>query len=48
MTVAKRKAKIPRFCTDQEERAFWARHSVEEFAGDLEDLHVAIRAARGR
>jgi len=46
MATAKRKGKIPRFRTDDEERAFWARHSVEEFAGDLEDLDVAIRPAR--
>jgi predicted DNA binding CopG/RHH family protein len=45
-TAAKRKGKIPRFRTDQEERAFWARHSVEEFAGQLEDLDVAIRSPR--
>ena len=45
-TPAKRKAKIPRFRTDEEERAFWARHSVEEFAADLEDLDVAIRPPR--
>jgi predicted DNA binding CopG/RHH family protein len=46
MATAKRKGKIPRFRTDAEERAFWARHSVEEFAGSLEDLDVAIRPAR--
>jgi predicted DNA binding CopG/RHH family protein len=46
MATAKRKGKIPRFRTDDEERAFWARHSVEEFAGALEDLDVAIRPAR--
>jgi len=46
MGTAKRKRKIPRFHSDEEERAFWARHSVEEFAGDLEDLDVAIRPAR--
>jgi predicted DNA binding CopG/RHH family protein len=46
MATAKRKGKSPRFRTDEEERAFWARHSVEEFAGDLEDLDVAIRPTR--
>jgi predicted DNA binding CopG/RHH family protein len=45
-TAAKRKAKIPRFRTDAEERTFWAHHSVEGFAGELEDLDVAIRPAR--
>jgi len=42
----KRKTKIPNFRSDDEERAFWARHSVEEFAADLEDLDVAIRPPR--
>ena len=46
MATGKRKGKIPRFRTDDEERAFWMRHSVEEFAGDLEELDVAIRPAR--
>jgi predicted DNA binding CopG/RHH family protein len=45
-TARKGKRRIPRFRSDDEERAFWARHSVEEFAGELEDLDVAIRPAR--
>ena len=45
-TVTPRKGKMPRFHSDQEERDFWARHSVEEFAGELQDLDVAIRPAR--
>jgi CopG antitoxin of type II toxin-antitoxin system len=45
-TVAVRKGKIPRFRSDQEERDFWARHSVEEFAGKLEDLDITIRPPR--
>jgi hypothetical protein len=45
-TVAARKGKIPSFRSDQEERDFWARHSVEEFARDLEDLDIAIRPPR--
>ena len=45
-TVTPRKSKIPRFHSDQEERDFWARHSVEEFAGELQDLDVAIRSPR--
>jgi predicted DNA binding CopG/RHH family protein len=40
------KGRIPRFHSDQEERDFWARHSVEEFAGELRDLDVAIRPPR--
>src|SRR3989454_11125281 len=45
-TAPKRKTKIPNFRSDDEERAFWARHSVEEFAAHLEDLDVAIRPPR--
>src|SRR5713101_4160373 len=37
---------IPRFRSDQEECDFWTRHSVEEFAEDLQDLEVAIRPLR--
>ena len=37
-----RKSKMPRFHSDQEERDFWARHSVEEFAEEL----IAIRPPR--
>jgi len=37
---------MPKFYSDQEERDFWARHSVEEFAEELRDLDVAIRPAR--
>ncbi len=45
-TAAAKKGKVPRFRSDEEERAFWARHSVEEFAGDLQDLDVVIRPPR--
>ena len=45
-TMTPRKGKMPRFDSDQEERDFWARHSVEEFAGELQDLDVAIRPPR--
>jgi len=38
--------RLPVFRTDREEREFWARRSVEEFAGELEDLDVAIRPPR--
>ena len=41
-----KKARLPRFRNDQEERQFWARHSVEEFARELEELDVEIRPAR--
>ncbi len=45
-TATAKKGKIPRFRSDQEERDFWARHSVEEFAEDLQDLDVTIRPPR--
>jgi len=41
-----RKRKLPSFKTDRAERKFWNRHSIEEFAGELEDLDVQIRPAR--
>ena len=41
-TVAVSEGRIPAFRSDQEERAFWARHSLEEFAKDLVDLDVTI------
>ncbi len=41
--MSAKKSKIPTFQTDREERAFWSKHSVEEFGGDLEDLDVEIR-----
>lgn len=45
-TAAPKKGKIPVFRSDREERDFWARHSVEEFAKELEDLDVEIRSPR--
>jgi hypothetical protein len=45
-TAAARKSRIPTFRSDREERDFWARHSVEEFARELEDLDVEIRPPR--
>jgi hypothetical protein len=45
-TAVAKKGRIPAFRSDQEERAFWARHSLEEFAKDLEDLDVEIRPPR--
>jgi predicted DNA binding CopG/RHH family protein len=45
-TVAASKGRIPTFRSDQEERAFWARHGLEEFAKDLVDLDVEIRPPR--
>ena len=45
-TVAGKKGKLPTFRSDREERDFWAHHSVEEFAKDLEDLDVEIQPPR--
>jgi predicted DNA binding CopG/RHH family protein len=44
--AAAKKGRIPVFRSDREERDFWSRHSVEEFAKDLEDLDVEIRPPR--
>ena len=44
--MASKKSKIPKFRSDQEERAFWVQHSVEEFKGELEELDVEIRPTR--
>jgi predicted DNA binding CopG/RHH family protein len=46
MPTATKKGRIPTFHSDQEEREFWARHSVEEFARDLTDLEIEIRPPR--
>src|SRR5437867_12126730 len=40
------KRSLPNFRSDEEELDFWARHSVHEFAGQLEDLDIAIRPPR--
>ena len=40
------KRKLPSFADDREEAKFLAAHSVEEFAGELQDLDVQIRPAR--
>ena len=41
-----RRNSIPKFDSDDAERRFWARHSVEEFADELEDLDADIRPPR--
>jgi len=38
--------KLPTFANDREEAKFWAAHSVEEFADELQDLDVQIRPVR--
>jgi hypothetical protein len=40
--MAKKKSRIPRFRTDEEERQFWSQHSFEEFADELKELNVNI------
>lgn len=42
----RKKPKLPTFRSDREERQFWSRHSVEEFASDLKDLNVEIHPVR--
>jgi hypothetical protein len=44
--MAATKGKLPSFRNDREEREFRARHSVEEFAGELGEIDVQIRPAR--
>ena len=46
MTRSEKRARIPPFRSDQEERDFWAHHSVEEFARRLMDLEIEIRRPR--
>jgi len=44
--MVSRKKKIPAFATDSDERRFWAKHDVEEFADQLDELDVKIQPAR--
>ena len=44
--MSAKKSRIPAFRSDREERAFWSKHSIEEFGGDLEELDIAIRPTR--
>lgn len=44
--MARKKTKLPGFESDREEHEFWGRHSVEEFAEELDELDVVIRPAR--
>ena len=37
------RGKLPSFRSDREERDLWNRHSVEEFADELEQIDVKIR-----
>ena len=46
MTRSEKGARIPSFRSNQGERDFWVRHSVEEFARDLTDLEIEIRPPR--
>jgi predicted DNA binding CopG/RHH family protein len=40
------KHKLLSFANDREEAKFWATHSVEEFADEVQELDVQIRPAR--
>ncbi len=44
--MTEKRHKLPSFKSDDAERKFWSRHSVEEFAGELKDLDLQIRPAR--
>jgi predicted DNA binding CopG/RHH family protein len=44
--MTQRKNKLPSFEEDGAERKFWTRHSVEEFADELEELDLEIRSSR--
>ena len=46
MTRPEKKNRIPTFQSDQQEREFWVRHSVEDFARDLTNLEIEIRPPR--
>ena len=37
---------IPKFKSNHQERAFWAKHGVEEFAGELGEVDVKRRPRR--
>lgn len=45
-SVVKRKRTMPAFRSDEEERAYWAKQSIEKFADVLEDLDVEVHPAR--
>ena len=44
--MTEKKRKLPSFKTDEAERKFWSRHSIEEFGDELDDLNIQIRPAR--
>jgi predicted DNA binding CopG/RHH family protein len=44
--MTEKNRKLPRFKSDNVERKFWNRHSIEEFRDELADLDVQIRPAR--
>ncbi len=44
--MARKETKFPSFESDRKEHEFWGRHSVEEFAEELDELDVVIRPAR--
>ena len=53
IVTTKKKTRLPRFRTAEEERQFWNQHSFEEFADELEALNVKShppphKSAKGR
>ena len=42
IVMKKKKNRIPRFRTEEDERRFWSQHSFEEFADQMEELDVKI------
>ncbi len=40
--AAPRKANLPPFRSDEEERAFWAKHDVGDFLGDTRPVEVQV------
>lgn len=41
--MTKRKSKIPRFKTYEEEAEFWDTHSIEEFEDELEEVELKVK-----
>jgi predicted DNA binding CopG/RHH family protein len=44
--MTEKKRRLPSFKNDDAERKFWNRHTIEEFADQLEDIDLQIRPAR--
>jgi predicted DNA binding CopG/RHH family protein len=44
--ISKGKKTLPVFRSDDDERAYWSKHSVEELSDVLDDLDVEVQPAR--